>query len=51
MIGIDSDLLYPLHEQQELVDNIPNSALQVVHSINGHGSVLTLLYNTVEVDS
>jgi len=39
--GIDSDRLYPLHQQQELADGIPGSdELVVVHSDHGHDGFL-----------
>ena len=39
--GIDSDRLYPLHQQQELADGIPNAGpLAVVHSPHGHDGFL-----------
>lgn len=39
--GIDSDRLYPLHQQQELADLIPTSGpLQVVQSPHGHDGFL-----------
>ena len=39
--GIDSDRLYPLHQQQELADLIPTSGpLQVVTSPHGHDGFL-----------
>ena len=39
--GIDSDRLYPLHQQQELADGIPGAdALDVVKSDHGHDGFL-----------
>lgn len=39
--GIDSDRLYPLHQQQELADGIPGSdGLRVVTSLHGHDGFL-----------
>jgi homoserine O-acetyltransferase len=39
--GIDSDRLYPLHQQQELADLIPTAdALRVVESPHGHDGFL-----------
>lgn len=39
--GIDSDRLYPLHQQQELAQNIPGSGpLAVVTSAHGHDGFL-----------
>lgn len=40
VLGIDSDVLYPLSEQQEIVECIPNSKLQVIHSDEGHDGFL-----------
>jgi homoserine O-acetyltransferase len=39
--GIDSDRLYPLHQQQELADGITNAGpLEVVKSLHGHDGFL-----------
>jgi homoserine O-acetyltransferase len=40
VIGLDSDVLYPLSEQTELARGIPNSAFKVIHSVNGHDGFL-----------
>jgi homoserine O-acetyltransferase/O-succinyltransferase len=40
VLGIDSDILYPLHEQEELAKYLPNSTLKVIHSIDGHDGFL-----------
>lgn len=40
VLGIDSDVLYPLQEQQELASLLPNSQLYVVHSDDGHDGFL-----------
>jgi len=40
VIGIDSDILYPLWLQEELVDHIPDSELKIVKSIDGHDAFL-----------
>lgn len=40
VMGIDSDILYPLSEQQELVRHLPNSELVVVRSNDGHDGFL-----------
>lgn len=40
VVGIDSDVLYPLEEQQELTELIPNAELAVVHSTQGHDAFL-----------
>ena len=41
IIGIETDILCPLHEQQYLKDHIPNSELIVIHSEYGHDGFLT----------
>ena len=39
--GIDSDRLYPLHQQQELAEGVPGAGdLDVVHSDHGHDGFL-----------
>ena len=40
VIGIDSDVLYPLEEQEELARLIPNAELEVVASAHGHDAFL-----------
>jgi homoserine O-acetyltransferase len=40
VLGIDSDVLYPLREQQELVDLLPNASLHLIHSDDGHDGFL-----------
>ena len=40
ILGIDSDLLYPLEEQQELAAQLANSELRVIHSDDGHDGFL-----------
>jgi len=40
VIGIDSDLLYPLDEQRELAVGIPNAELSVLEAAHGHDSFL-----------
>ena len=39
-IGIDSDVLYPLEEQEELADHLPNATLEVLHAPHGHDAFL-----------
>ena len=40
MIGISSDVLYPLEMQKELVRQLPNATLRVVLSSEGHDGFL-----------
>ena len=40
VLGIDSDVLYPLYEQEELADLFPNGELNVVTSDAGHDGFL-----------
>lgn len=40
VLGIDSDVLYPLSEQEELASNIPDAELKVIHSTDGHDGFL-----------
>lgn len=41
VVGIDSDRLFPLRQQQEIVDLTPGAdALHVVHSLHGHDGFL-----------
>ncbi len=41
IIGIDSDILCPLHEQELLAENIPNSTLIKIDSPYGHDGFIT----------
>ena len=41
IIGIETDILCPLHEQQHLSDHIPDSELLIIHSEYGHDGFLT----------
>ena len=40
VLGIDSDVLYPLHEQEELAKHMPNAELKIIHSDAGHDGFL-----------
>eukprot|EP00959_Pyramimonas_sp_CCMP1952_P373560 7823523-Pyramimonas_sp.AAC.1 len=40
IIGIDSDVLYPISEQQELARMLPNSELHTIRSDQGHDGFL-----------
>jgi homoserine O-acetyltransferase/O-succinyltransferase len=40
IIGIDSDILFPLTEQKYLADHIPGAKLEVISSIYGHDGFL-----------
>ncbi|MFO8098057.1 MAG: homoserine O-acetyltransferase [Salinibacter sp.] len=40
VVGIDSDVLYPLSEQEELVEHLPHATLEVMSSPHGHDAFL-----------
>lgn len=40
VLGIDSDVLYPLREQEELADAMPNAELKIIHSDAEHDGFL-----------
>ncbi len=40
VIGVDSDILYPLAEQEELASLIPGARLEVIRSPDGHDAFL-----------
>ncbi|MEM1055616.1 MAG: homoserine O-acetyltransferase [Bacteroidota bacterium] len=40
VLGIDSDVLYPLHEQEALAAALPDAALGVISSPHGHDAFL-----------
>jgi homoserine O-acetyltransferase len=40
VLGIDSDVLYPLQEQEEIANGLPNGELKIIHSDAGHDGFL-----------
>jgi homoserine O-acetyltransferase len=40
VMGIDSDVLYPLYEQEHLAQHLPNGQFQIIHSNDGHDGFL-----------
>ena len=40
VLGIDSDVLYPLREQEELASLLSNAQLKIIHSDDGHDGFL-----------
>src|SRR5690606_22790578 len=40
VIGIDTDILYPLDEQRELARHMPHARLAVLESVHGHDAFL-----------
>ena len=40
IMGMTSDLIYPLTEQEELARGIPNARLHVINTANGHDGFL-----------
>lgn len=40
VLGIDSDILYPLPEQEQLAEHMPNSELKIIQSNDGHDGFL-----------
>eukprot|EP01033_Poteriospumella_lacustris_P014880 gene14880-10639_t len=40
VLGINSDVLYPMQEQEELAKHIPGASFGVIDSINGHDGFL-----------
>lgn len=40
IIGISSDLLFPISEQKFLAEHIPNASLHIIHSLYGHDGFL-----------
>ncbi|NBC16248.1 MAG: homoserine O-acetyltransferase [Bacteroidetes bacterium] len=40
VLGIDSDVLYPLAEQKELAEHLPDATLEIIPSPHGHDAFL-----------
>lgn len=40
VVGVDTDILFPLQEQRELASGIPNATLEVIPSEHGHDGFL-----------
>ena len=40
VVGIESDLLFPISEQQHLASSIQKAKLEVIHSLYGHDGFL-----------
>ena len=40
VMGIDSDVLYPIHEQEHMAEHLANSEFQVIHGDDGHDGFL-----------
>ena len=40
VVGIESDILFPVAEQELLSANIPNAKLEIIHSLYGHDGFL-----------
>lgn len=40
VLGIDSDVLYPLSEQEALASALPNASFETIHSSDGHDGFL-----------
>jgi len=40
VVGIDSDVLFPISEQQYLANNIPGAQFATMHSLFGHDGFL-----------
>jgi homoserine O-acetyltransferase/O-succinyltransferase len=40
VLGIDSDLLYPISEQHALAVALPRSTFHTIHSMDGHDGFL-----------
>ncbi len=48
IISIDTDVLYPIREQEELVRHIPNAEYFVIESVNGHDAFLIDLGQVID---
>jgi len=48
IISISSDVLYPVHEQKELVEHIPNADYTIIDSEKGHDAFLIDLDQIIE---
>lgn len=40
VFGVTTDVLFPLHEQQLIAENIPNAGLEIIESNDGHDAFL-----------
>jgi homoserine O-acetyltransferase/O-succinyltransferase len=40
VLGMDSDILYPLSEQEEIAQSVPQGKLEIIRTINGHDGFL-----------
>jgi homoserine O-acetyltransferase len=49
VVGIDSDVLYPLSEQRELAQHLPRATLEVLSAPHGHDSFLLELDSLSEI--
>ena len=47
VLGIDSDVLYPLQEQEEIANGLPNGELKIIHSDAGHGKNYSLPFSYI----
>eukprot|EP00241_Pyramimonas_parkeae_P003936 CAMPEP_0114241758 /NCGR_PEP_ID=MMETSP0058-20121206/9801_1 /TAXON_ID=36894 /ORGANISM="Pyramimonas parkeae, CCMP726" /LENGTH=606 /DNA_ID=CAMNT_0001354301 /DNA_START=126 /DNA_END=1947 /DNA_ORIENTATION=+ len=48
VVGIDSDMLYPLALQKELAKYLPNASMHEIHSPHGHDSFLIEIHSLNE---
>lgn len=51
VIGIDTDILFPLQEQQFLTENIPGAQLKIIQSMYGHDGFLLEYHQLEEIIS